>query len=84
MPEQLIIAGERRDAKDGATFTVVEPATGTVLETVAKAGAADVEAALANAHATFADGRGAWARTSATERGRVLQRVAEVLHLITG
>ena len=79
MPEQLIIAGERRDAKDGATFTVVEPATGAVLETVAKAGGADVEAALANAHATFADGRGAWARTSATERGRVLQRVAEVL-----
>ncbi|MCB0970448.1 MAG: aldehyde dehydrogenase [Acidimicrobiales bacterium] len=79
MPEQLIIAGERTDAADGATFTVTEPATGAPLAEVAKAGVADVDRALAAAHAAFADGRGSWARTSATERGRVLQRVAELL-----
>ena len=30
MAEQLIIAGARRDAADGATFTVIEPATGAI------------------------------------------------------
>ncbi|HRW39397.1 MAG: aldehyde dehydrogenase [Acidimicrobiales bacterium] len=79
MPEQLIIAGERRDAAAGETFTVIEPATGAPLAEVAKAGPADVDAALAAATAAFADGRGSWARTSATERGRVLHRVAELL-----
>jgi acyl-CoA reductase-like NAD-dependent aldehyde dehydrogenase len=79
MPEQLIIAGERRDAASGETFTVIEPATGAPLAEVAKAGPADVDAALAAATTAFADGRGAWARTSATERGRVLHRVAELL-----
>jgi acyl-CoA reductase-like NAD-dependent aldehyde dehydrogenase len=79
MAEQLIIAGERRDAVEGATFDVLEPATGQVLTSVAKAGPADVDLALAAAHAAFADGRGTWARTSATERGRVLHKVAELL-----
>ena len=79
MAEQLIIAGERREAADGATFTVTEPGTGRELATVAKAGLADVDAALASAHSAFADGRGTWARTSATERGRVLYRVAELI-----
>jgi acyl-CoA reductase-like NAD-dependent aldehyde dehydrogenase len=79
MAEQLIIAGTRREAADGATFTVVEPATGQPLAEVAKAGPADVDAALAAAHAAFADGRGTWARTNATERGRVLMKVAELI-----
>ena len=79
MAEQLIIGGVRRDAADGATFDVTEPATGQVLAQVAKAGPADVDAALAAAHAAFADGRGTWARTNATARGRVLHRVAELL-----
>lgn len=79
MAEQLIIAGQRQDAADGATFDVVEPASGGVLTQVAKAGPVDVDRALAAAHAAFADGRGTWARTSATERGRVLQRVAALL-----
>jgi acyl-CoA reductase-like NAD-dependent aldehyde dehydrogenase len=50
-----------------------------VLAEVAKAGPADVDAALAAAHRAFADGRGAWARTNATERGRVLHRVAALI-----
>lgn len=79
MAEHLIIAGERRPAASGETFTVTEPATGTVLAEVAKAGPADVDAALAAAHRAFADGRGAWARTNATERGRILHRVATLI-----
>jgi len=79
MAEQLIISGARRPAASGATFTVTEPATGRPLAEVAQAGPADVDAALAASHAAFADGRGTWARTSATARGRVLQRVAELI-----
>lgn len=79
MTEQLIIAGQRRDAAEGETFEVLEPATGRPLATVAKASAVDVDLALASATAAFADGRGAWARTSATERGRVLLRVSQLL-----
>ena len=79
MAEQLIIAGERKDAVEGATFTVTEPATGLVLAEIAKAGVADVDLALTAAHAAFNDGRGTWARTNATQRGRVLYRVAELL-----
>lgn len=79
MAEQLIISGVRQDASDGQTFTVLEPATGAPLAQVAQAGPADVDAALSAAVAAFDDGRGAWARTNATERGRVLHRVAELL-----
>ena len=79
MTEHLIISGERVPAQSGETFNVTEPATGQVLAEVAKAGQADVDLALAAAHQAFADGRGTWARTSATERGRVLQRVAALI-----
>jgi len=79
MAEQLIIAGKRQDAAEGATFTVIEPATGQPLTDVAKASGVDVDLALAAAHAAFNDGRGTWARTNATQRGRVLHRVAELL-----
>src|SRR5690606_5130249 len=53
--------------------------TGKVLAEVARAGTADVDRALAAAHRAFDDGRGTWARTDATSRGRVLHRVAELL-----
>ncbi len=79
MTEQLIIAGERRDAAEGATFTVTEPATGTPLTDVAKASSVDVDRALAAATKAFDDGRGAWARTNATERGRVLLKVSQLI-----
>ena len=79
MTEGLIISGERREAADGATFDIFEPATGQVLTSVSRAGTADVDASLAAAHRAFDDGRGRWARTNATERGRVLQRVAQLI-----
>ncbi len=78
-PELLVVAGERRAAADGATTTVLAPATGEPRAEVAKAGPADVETALAAADAAFDDGRGPWPSTSATERGRVLGRVAELI-----
>lgn len=73
----LIIGGARQDAVDGATFDVHSPATTDVVGTVAKAGLADVDAALKIA--TSAHDDGIWARVSPADRGRILARVAALL-----
>lgn len=73
MTENLFIAGERRASIDGATFTVINPATGRELAEVSQAGTSDLELALSAATKAFS---GAWPRTSATTRGRVLYAVA--------
>lgn len=73
MTENLLIAGERRASIDGATFTVINPATGRELAEVSQAGTSDLELALSAATEAF---RGAWPQTSATTRGRVLYAVA--------
>lgn len=69
-PFELIIGGKAVPAADGATFEVADPATGERLATVAQAGRADVDAAVATALAEFEEG--SWRRTSATQRGKVL------------
>ena len=74
---QLLIGGRTADAKDGETMTVREPATGGDLATVARAGTADVDAAVATATEAFESG--VWAGMNATARGRVLHRAAELL-----
>lgn len=58
----------------GKTIPVVAPAEGRVFAAIAAGGATDVDAAVKAARAA-ADG-GAWSRLSATERGRILSRLA--------
>ena len=41
VPTRLLIGGEWRDASDGGTFDVHDPATGEVLATLASATSAD-------------------------------------------
>jgi acyl-CoA reductase-like NAD-dependent aldehyde dehydrogenase len=77
MVHELLVGGRSRAALDGDGFAVREPATGVELATVAKAGPADVDAAVSTALEAFE--RGSWPRASATERGRVLLRVAALL-----
>jgi len=74
---ELIVGGEHRPAASGARFIAREPATGAELAEVARAGAADVDAALTVATRAFEEGT--WSGSSATERGRVLGRVASLL-----
>ncbi len=76
-PTQLLVAGEFRDAADGATFTTHNPATTEVVAEVAKAGAADLDAAL-TAAARAREAR-TWASVPATDRGKVLRRVADLV-----
>ncbi|ANS69914.1 aldehyde dehydrogenase [Streptomyces lincolnensis] len=76
-PGRLFIGGQWRDAADGARTEVVDPSRGTVVTTVAEAGAADVDAAVRAAREAFDSGR--WSGLSGRERGRILHRVAELI-----
>ena len=73
----LLIGGERTPAADGATFGVTDPSTGQQLATVAKAGPADLERAIATARSSFDSG--VWADVDATARGKVLLRAAALV-----
>ncbi|MDX3641691.1 aldehyde dehydrogenase family protein [Streptomyces sp. MB09-02B] len=76
-PGRLFIGGQWREAADGARADVIDPSTGQVVTTVAEAGAADVDAAVRAAREAF-DG-GAWSGLSGRERGRILNRVAQLI-----
>src|SRR5581483_2462141 len=67
---------EWRDASSGATIDVINPATETVIATVASADQADVEAAVAAARAAL---DGPWGAMSARERGRLIWKMGERL-----
>ncbi|HEY6609440.1 MAG TPA: aldehyde dehydrogenase family protein [Candidatus Limnocylindria bacterium] len=75
-PRQLLIDGELRDAASGATFPTFDPAHGGELATVARAGAVDVDTAVAAARGAF---EGAWAKTSPAKRARALNKLAQLL-----
>lgn len=71
----LQIGGAEVDAADGSRLDVLNPATAEVVASVACAGVADVDRAVAAAKATFETG--VWADRPAAERARVLNRFAD-------
>ena len=75
----LIVGGRTQPAAEGRRFATTNPATGAELATVAQASNVDVDLALNAATAAFDDGLGAWPRTSATERGKVLLAAAALI-----
>src|SRR6476659_1075238 len=77
MPEQLLIDGRKAAASDGSTFDVYDPSSGDVLATVAKATKADVDRAVASAHAALESK--AWGGAAPAERGRIMIRIAQAL-----
>ncbi len=74
---QLLINGKQVDAVAGETFDVINPATNEHLATVAKAGRADVDAAVVAAREAFE--RGKWSRMGAARRASLLYKVAEIM-----
>ncbi len=79
-PQSAAAAGAAAAADSGTfrtpgTFTVVNPATGEQLAEFAADGAAQVDAAVEKALAAQRD----WAALTGAERGRVLQRAAQML-----
>ncbi|MEU2230813.1 MULTISPECIES: gamma-aminobutyraldehyde dehydrogenase [Streptomyces] len=67
------INGEFRDAADGRTIEVVNPATGEVYATSPLSGQADVDAAMEAAAAAFP----AWRDSTPSERQKVLLKIAD-------
>jgi len=77
-PGKLLINGEW--VETAKTFDTINPATGEVLTQVAEASAADVDRAVAAAHAVFEKtGKGSWRSISASERGRLLWKLADLV-----
>src|SRR5258706_7758036 len=72
--ERMFIGGAWVDAADGRTFDVETPTNrGTVIESVPRVGATDVERAVKAAAAAFP----AWRAMPPRERGRLVLRIAD-------
>lgn len=67
------IDGEFRDAADGRTTEVVNPATGEAYATAPLSGEADVDAAMAAAAAAFPQ----WRDKTPSERQKALLKIAD-------
>jgi aldehyde dehydrogenase (NAD+) len=73
----LFIDGKFVPSETGKRFATVNPATGETIAEVAEAGAADLDRAVAGARQAFQSGP--WAAMKPRQRGRILQRAAELL-----
>lgn len=76
-PQQHLIDGEYVAASTGETLDAVSPVDGTVLTTIAKGTAADMDKAVNTARAAFDDRR--WAGQSPAARKNVLLRWSELI-----
>jgi aldehyde dehydrogenase (NAD+) len=77
VPGRLLINGEWVDG--AKKFDTINPATGEVLTSVAEASPADVDRAVAAARNAFEDRNAAWRKMSASERGRLIWRLADLI-----
>jgi phenylacetaldehyde dehydrogenase len=74
----MLIDGEWKKAKSGKTFAVYDPATAMHLATVAEGDAADIDAAVRAARVALE--QGSWSRMSASERGRIIHRIGDLIY----
>src|SRR5438445_13461628 len=75
--QPLFIGGKWLDSVSGKTFATVNPATGETTCQVAEGDKADVDLAVKAARKAFEEG--AWPKTNASERGRLLNRLADLI-----
>jgi len=75
--KKLLINNEWTDSISGKTFPTINPATGEEICRVAEADAPDVDKAVRAARAAFE--KGAWRKMSASQRGLLLYRLADLL-----
>jgi aldehyde dehydrogenase (NAD+) len=74
---KLLIGNKWVDSVSGKTFPTINPATGEVIAQVAEADAADVDKAVGAARAAF--DKGAWRKLTASQRGLLLYRLADLI-----
>jgi phenylacetaldehyde dehydrogenase len=76
-PRKMLIGGKWLDAAAGKTFPTYNPATGEVLAHVAEGNSADVDKAVMAARKAFESGP--WHTLTASERGRLIWKLADLL-----
>ena len=76
-PRQLFIDGQWADAASGKTFQTPDPATGETLARIAEGDAEDIDRAVRAARRAFEDGP--WSRMTASERGRIIWRIGDLI-----
>src|SRR5690348_12310019 len=75
--QPLFIGGKWQDSASGKTFATQNPATGETICQVAEGDKADIDLAVKAARKAFEEGP--WPRTSAAERGRLLNKLADLI-----
>ncbi len=70
-----LVAGEFKDASNGAVIEVYNPATNELLDTVPNATAEDVDACVKKA----VEAQKAWAKVPLHERGRIIEKFADLV-----
>jgi len=70
------INGQWVAASNGQTLPVLDPSTGEVFDHLARGNAADIDKAVAAARAAL---NGPWGKMTATERGRILQKMGVLI-----
>jgi len=78
MPHQLFINGEFVDAKNGETFSTINPATEEEIAQVASGGVADVDAAVQAARAQMEPGS-EWHKMKPRDRAKIMWKLADIL-----
>ncbi|MGB6822857.1 MAG: aldehyde dehydrogenase family protein, partial [Candidatus Acidiferrales bacterium] len=76
-PGKLFIGGKWLDAASGKTYSTINPATGETLTQIADADARDADLAVAAARGAFESGP--WAEMSASDRGRILWKIGDLV-----
>src|SRR5579863_6045319 len=74
---KLLINGQWVNSASGKTFPTINPASGDVITQVAEADVADVDKAVAAARAAFE--KGAWKKMSASQRGNLMYKLADLI-----
>src|SRR6476659_3778103 len=75
--QPLLIGGKWLDSVSGKTFPTINPATGETICQVAEGDKADIDRAVQAARKAFEEGP--WPRMSAAERGRLLNKLADLV-----
>ncbi|HZU37166.1 MAG TPA: aldehyde dehydrogenase family protein, partial [Gemmataceae bacterium] len=75
--QPMLIGGKWVDSVSGKTFPTLNPATGETICQVAEGDKADIDLAVKAARKAFEEGP--WRRMNASERGRLLNKLADLV-----
>src|SRR5262249_43597818 len=76
-PRQLFTNGQWADAASGSVFATPTPATGETLANIAEGDAEDIDRAVKAARRAFEEGP--WSKMTASERGRIIWRIGDLI-----